>query len=345
MALSPSASPATSPSASPTGAPAASPLASSATSPATSPAAAPATGRPPTTTPGTPRPPASLLVVGTGLIGTSIALAARRHGVTVTLADRDPAAVAAAVRQGAGRAARPGDASAELAVLAVPPDAVPQTLRDTQRRLPANAYTDVASVKTPVTVGARAAGCDLRSFVPGHPMAGSERSGAGAATADLFVGRAWALCPGPHTDRRAVDLTRGLIALCGATPVTVSGEAHDRAVAIVSHAPHAVASAVAAALQLAPVDDLRLAGPGVRDVTRVAAGDPHLWTQILANNAPQVAAVLHAIAGELSRVAAALAADPPDLPTVTAMLDRGWAGRRALEAATQQRDSPLPAAR
>ncbi|MEV6601744.1 prephenate dehydrogenase [Actinoplanes sp. NPDC051346] len=291
-----------------------------------------------------PRParPASLAVVGAGLIGASIALAARAAGLTVTLADRDPAAVAEAVARGAGRPARPDDPPADLAVLAVPPDAVPGTLLGAQQRRLARAYTDVASVKAPVVAEIRAAGGDLALFVPGHPMSGRESSGAATADPDLFAGRAWALCPGPETDPAAAQAVLGLVALCRAVPVLLDVAEHDRAVAVVSHVPHLVSSAMAAALGRAAEDDLRLAGPGVSDVTRVAAGHPELWTQILRHNAPQIATVLDRIAEDLRRTATALAADPPDLATVTELLTQGRTGRSKLERAVAHRaDRPL----
>ncbi|WFE28144.1 prephenate dehydrogenase [Solwaraspora sp. WMMD791] len=287
--------------------------------------------------------PASLLVVGTGLIGTSIALAARSGGLRVALADTEPAALAAAVARGAGRAAADTDPPADLAVLAVPPDRVPGVLRDAQHRRLATVWTDVASVKAPVLAGAEAAGCDLASFVPGHPMAGSERAGPAAADGRLFAGRTWALCPVKGTDPGAVDAVRGLVRLCGATPVTLSPQAHDRAVAAVSHTPHLVAAVLAAVLARVPAEDLRLAGTGVRDTTRIAAGDPELWTQILALNATEVGAVAEAVAADLCRAAAALRAGPPDLAVLAELLAAGRAGRAALTRTTPAGPQPAQA--
>ena len=127
---------------------------------------------------------------------------------------------------------------------------------------------------------ARALGCDLESFVPGHPLAGRERHGPAAAQADLFLGRTWALCPLPETSPHAVDVVTALVVAAGADPVVTDAATHDRWVALVSHAPHLVATAMAARLAPAdvPGDALRLAGQGLRDVTRVAAGDSALWT-------------------------------------------------------------------
>ena len=148
-------------------------------------------------------------------------------------------------------------------------------------------YTDVASVKALPVAQARALGCDLETYVPSHPLAGRERHGPAAAQADLFLGRTWALCPLPETSADAVAAVTSLAVACGAVPVTTDPETHDRWVALVSHAPHLVAVAMAARLapSSVPADALGLAGQGLRDVTRIAAGDSALWTQILTANA------------------------------------------------------------
>ncbi|MEV5576831.1 prephenate dehydrogenase [Spirillospora sp. NPDC052269] len=278
--------------------------------------------------------PRRVVVVGTGLIGTSIALAMTRRGAAVRLADRDPAAVRMAAGLGAGEPLPAGPLAepADLAVLAVPPAAVPEALSDAQKRGLARVCTDVASVKGIPLAEAAERGCDMSVFVPGHPMAGRERSGPGAARADLFAGRPWALCPGPETAPDAVAVVTGLVRACGAEPVTLDAAAHDRAVALVSHAPHVVSVAMAARLEAAAEQDLGLAGQGVYDVTRKAAGDPRLWTGILLANAEPVAAVLEDLANDLARVVDALrdsgaAKDAIAAERVAGLLRRGRAGR------------------
>ncbi len=176
-----------------------------------------------------------IVIVGTGLIGTSIALAMRGADTEVLLTDRDPEAVRLAAERGAGTpwSGEPAD----LAVLAVPPPAVAATLLDVQRQGMAAVCTDVASVKGPPLAAAARLGCDLRTFVACHPLGGRERSGPLAARPDLFTGRPWVLCPTRETDRDAVATVTGLIEACGATAVTMDAAAHDRAVALVSHAP------------------------------------------------------------------------------------------------------------
>ncbi len=293
--------------------------------------------------------PASVIVVGTGLIGTSVALALRPRGVTVWLADSDPAAARLAADIGAGTVL-PGDVPggpppggpAEIAVLAVPPQAVAPTLARAQAAGLARWYTDVASVKCLPVRQARAAGCDMASFVPGHPLSGRERSGPAAARADLFLGRPWVICPDPPAAAAGLAAIEALARTCGAEPAQVSAAEHDRWVALVSHAPHVLSAAMAARLADASDGALSLAGQGLRDVTRIAAGDTGLWTQILAANAAPVAEVLAAVAADLAAVADALAdtvladtvlADTaaggpggPDLKVLAALLEQGGAG-------------------
>jgi prephenate dehydrogenase len=279
---------------------------------------------------------ASAVVIGTGLIGTSVALALRDRGVAVWLVDADPAAAQLAADIGAGRllpADGPAGGEVDVAVLAVPPPAVAVELRSAQRRKLARCYTDVASVKQLPLARARELGCDLASYVPGHPLSGRERSGPAAAKADLFLGRPWVICPLPENHGLAVSLVTSLARACGGQPVDASAEEHDRWVALVSHAPHVVAVAMAARLADAPASALALAGQGLRDVTRIAAGDAGMWSQILAANAGPAARVLRDVAGELSgvadsldRVAAGGEGSAAALGQITGLLERGRAG-------------------
>ena len=265
-------------------------------------------------------------VVGTGLIGTSVALALRERSWQVWLSDADPAAAKLAADLGAGELLPDSLAGADVAVIAVPPDAVAATLAAAQARDLARCYTDVASVKQLPVAQARERGCDLTSYVPGHPLAGREKHGPAAARADLFLGRTWALCPVAETSTEAADMVTSLVRACGAVPVRTDAAAHDRWVALISHAPHLVAAAMAAALADAPPEALDLAAQGLRDVTRIAAGDTGLWTQILSANAAPVAEVLAAVAGDLAEAARMLADGEDPEKSVEALLDRGRAG-------------------
>jgi prephenate dehydrogenase len=269
----------------------------------------------------------NVAVIGTGLIGTSIALALREHGSTVWLTDADPAAAQLAVDLGAGEPLPAGIRDpADVAVIAVPPAEVAATLAAAQARNLAHAYTDVASVKQLPVAQVRERCRDLASYVPGHPLAGREKHGPAAARADLFLGRTWALCPLPETADQAMRAVTAMVRTCGAVPVRTDPAAHDRWVALISHAPHLVAAAMAARLEDAPGEALDLAGQGLRDVTRIAAGDTALWTQILSANAAPVAEVLAAVAADLAEAARELAEDDNSDKAVAGLLDRGQAG-------------------
>ena len=282
--------------------------------------------------------PKRVLVQGTGLIGTSVALALRDKGTEVWLIDADPATAKLAADLGAGTVVpdlRDAKGIADIAVLAMPPAVVGRELARAQECAVADVYTDVASVKVLPARDARDLGCDLETYVPAHPLAGRERQGPAAAQADLFLGRTWALCPLPETAPGAVDAVTALAIACGADPVVTDPATHDSWVALVSHAPHLVAVAMAARLapSTVPADALKLAGQGIRDVTRIAAGDSALWTQILTANAGPVAEVVAAVADDLAAAASLLArlpaGTPPTAPVaagVTSLLDRGQAG-------------------
>lgn len=247
----------------------------------------------------------SAAVVGTGLIGTSIALALRARGITPHLLDADPDAARTAADLGAGVVGAPR-APVDLAVIAVPPQHVAACLHEQQARGLAQDFTDVSSVKVRPLEEAARLGCDLTRFVGGHPMAGREQSGPLAARADLFRGRPWVLTPAGSAGDRAVVRARELAELCGARPVVMEPDQHDRAVALVSHTPHLVASLLAARLLHGDESHLRLAGQGLRDATRIAAGDADLWTDILSSNASAVAEVLTELVLELDAAVDAL---------------------------------------
>ncbi|GII76211.1 prephenate dehydrogenase [Sphaerisporangium rufum] len=267
-------------------------------------------------------------VIGTGVIGTSVALGLRRAGVDVALADRDAASLAQAELMGAGTVLGPETPPADVVVIATPPSTVPAVLRDAQRRGLGAAYTDVASTKAGIVAAARRAGCDLATYVPGHPMAGREISGPAAGRAGLFEGRPWALCPAGASPA-AVALVTGLVLLCGGVPRAVAAAEHDRMVAAVSHAPHVVAAALAARFAEDGADALVLAGQGLRDTTRIAAGPPELWSDILRQNAGPVAAVLEAVAADLAAAAAALRAAEARTPGPRPAAEAGRTGASA----------------
>ncbi|MBB5937453.1 prephenate dehydrogenase [Streptomyces zagrosensis] len=247
------------------------------------------------------------LVIGTGLIGTSAALALAGRGVHVHLRDHDPGQARTAAALGAGSDTEP-EGPVDLVIVAVPPAHVADTLADAMRRGLARGYLDVASVKGGPRRALEAKGCDLTHYLGTHPMSGRERSGPLAASADLFEGRPWVLTPTRDTDTEVLNLALELVALCHAVPVVMDADAHDRAVALVSHTPQLVSSMVAARLQNADETAVRLCGQGIRDVTRIAASDPAMWIDILSANPGPVADVLAELAADLEETVRALRA-------------------------------------
>ncbi|MFE7857562.1 prephenate dehydrogenase [Streptomyces sp. NPDC101209] len=247
------------------------------------------------------------LVIGTGLIGTSAALALSQRGVVVHLTDHDPEQARTAAALGAGTDEAPGG-PVDLAIVAAPPAHVATVLADAMRRGVARGYIDVASVKGGPRRELEALGLDLASYIGTHPMSGREKSGPLAATGDLFEGRPWVLTPTRDTDTEVLNLALELVSHCRAVPVVMDADAHDRAVALVSHMPHLVSSMVAARLQNAEEAAVRLCGQGIRDVTRIAASDPGMWIDILSANPGPVADLLSDVAADLDETVRALRA-------------------------------------
>ncbi len=250
-------------------------------------------------------------IVGAGLLGSSIGHALTARGIDVALDDSSPSQLRLAIDYGAGRRQRDDD-EPSLIVVAVPPDVTADVIERELARHPKAVVTDVASVKLEPLRALRDRGVDLTHYIGSHPLAGRERGGAISARADIFVGRPWVVCRDEETSAADLALVEGLALDLGATPLEMTPEDHDRAVALVSHVPQLVASLLAGRFVDAPDGSLRLAGQGVRDTTRIAASAPELWVQILGANAEPVVDVLDALAADLTSVADALRA--PEAP-------------------------------
>ncbi|MDC4233295.1 prephenate dehydrogenase [Actinomyces sp. B33] len=247
-----------------------------------------------------------VLIIGSGLLGASLGLCLRASGVDVYLEDASPTALRLAQDIGAGTPLVDApDARPRLVVVATPPDVVDACVVRALAAHPQAVVTDVASVKDAVVEGvldeaARTGDASLaRRYVGSHPMAGRERSGAGAADADLFYGRPWVIVSHAQSSPEAVLAVRALAGDVGGVALEMDARTHDRCVALVSHAPQLVSSMLAARLVDAPAEALGLAGQGLRDTARIAASDPRLWTAILAGNAGPVAEILAAVRADL----------------------------------------------
>lgn len=245
-------------------------------------------------------------IVGTGLIGASLGIALSRLGFQVSLDDPSPTAAAIAHDLGAGVLATDTVKAPDVVVVAAPPDVVADVVAAELSQWPDAVVTDAASVKGAVLTALQDRGADLSRYVGSHPMAGREKSGARAAQGDLFEGRSWVVAPGPQASAGAVDRVRQIAEAAGSVVLIMTPDEHDAAVAAVSHVPQIAACLVASRLRDLPSDAVALSGQGIRDVTRIAASDPAMWTQILAGNAPAVRGVLEPLAQELEAVLVAL---------------------------------------
>jgi prephenate dehydrogenase len=232
-------------------------------------------------------------ILGVGLIGASVAAALRRSGTVgeiVGWTPNDDAGIALA-RGLLDRVASDVESaadSADMVVIAAPVNQAPDLLARLAPVLDARTVvTDCGSTKGSTIAAARdTLGAGFDRFVPGHPIAGSERSGPLAADPDLFRNRRWLLCPLPDTSVDACARVRDLIAPTGAIVETMPADFHDRLFAEVSHWPHALAFALSAAIAGGEFGEVALlqSGAGLRDTTRIGASSPGLWAGILLDN-------------------------------------------------------------
>lgn len=264
------------------------------------------------------------IVVGTGLIGGSIALALTERNWVVSGVDRDPDRLDRAVELGAV-AASGWDSEAEVVFVATPVNQIPDAAREALAETSA-VVTDVGGVKSSVV-----AAVDDPRFVGGHPMAGSEQDGIEGASADLFNGAVWVLTPVPDTDPAAFTLVRSIVTSLGAEVIEVSPDRHDQLVAVVSHVPHLTAAALMTIAVERSEEQrglLRLAAGGFRDMTRIASGHPGIWPDICSANRDAIIETLDQLVGSLRQLQAMVADDSRE--TLLGALTRARHARNGL---------------
>jgi prephenate dehydrogenase len=253
-----------------------------------------------------------IAVLGVGLIGGSIGLAAReRLGAIVVGYDPDPGTREAALATGAADTATDSIAAAcegaEVVFCAAPVGLLAELVAAALAASgPDTAVTDVGSTKRGIVA---VVGTDRR-FIGGHPLAGAETAGVTNARADLFEGARWYLTPTPESDGVLYDRLQRAVAGLGARPQAIEAGQHDRLMATVSGMPHAVANALAAeaAGDLASGERVPEVGPSFRDATRVAGSNPAIWADIFASNREAIADSVEAVARRLDAAAALIRA-------------------------------------
>ena len=237
-------------------------------------------------------------IVGSGLIGTSIGLGLVQRGIAVEMVDSDPLAQALAKDLTGGVVV----ADPELVILALPTSALSQVIQREIVLNPQSTFMDVGSVKSEVVLQVKTFPGLSTRFLPTHPMAGREIGGAGSARADLFQGRSWILTPEADCAPESKNLVLELITILGATPIELSAEDHDAAVAKISHLPQIAASLVAKQLTGTPAEWMELAGQGLRDTTRIAGSDEKLWKEIIYSNRTEISELLISLQNDLTQM-------------------------------------------
>lgn len=262
-------------------------------------------------------------IVGSGLIGSSIGLALRSHGVSVTMVDIDSAAQALAVDlMGGSAASNAKEDQVDLVVIAVPASSLVEVIKSESALNLNSTFMDVASIKSKPKSDVSKSNFPLSRFLPSHPMAGREIGGPESARGDLFQGCIWAYDP-MGVEEKSLTLGLELIALCGATALPIDSSEHDQAVALASHLPQAVSTLLAGQLMGAKDTHLELAGGGLRDTTRIAASSPALWSEILGSNAAALRPLLLNLQKDLS----ALIENLEDPSFLTTFMEGGNQGR------------------
>ena len=239
-------------------------------------------------------------IVGAGLIGTSIGLALRRKSIPVWLEDNSSTNLRLAVEYGAGTESIENEP--DLVIVCLPPDKTAVQIAEELEQHPEAVVTDVASVKGAILEEVKKISNHTQRYIGSHPMAGRERGGAIAAQADLFFARPWVICS-ESDNSEALYKVRQLVRLLGATPVELDYEEHDRAVALSSHLPQMVSSILASELLDRDQQEIELGGQGLRDMTRIAASNPDLWTQIISKNSKSLAPLVRSMADRLNEAA------------------------------------------
>lgn len=244
----------------------------------------------------------NIIVVGAGLIGTSIALAAKQRGDAVMLEDTNSEHLRVA-RDLLGidsEASHPE--KFDLVIVATPSQYVFRELENRFNDNPQATFIDVSGLKSELIVNVEKFPALAKRFCATHPMAGRELSGPTSARADLFQGATWILTPTSKTDDDVIETVKVLATDLGAKVQTVPALTHDKAISAVSHLPQLVSTILARTLKDVNDEELGLAGQGLRDLTRLADSSATLWAELLLQNKENVVGDLRKVQAEILEI-------------------------------------------
>lgn len=245
-------------------------------------------------------------IVGCGLIGTSIALRLKEHGISLLLSDSSEKNLLLAQDLLRTNLEQKESIEPELVVVATPPDMIFEVLKQEFAKNPKATFIDVSGIKSKLLNQVESISGLSEFFVSVHPMSGREISGPESARADLFESRAWIISPTNNSNPRAVEFAEELGELMGAVIYRLDAKTHDAVIATISHLPQILSSALGGSLESEASSHLNLAGQGLRDVSRLAGSDPDLWSTLLVGNAQEILPKLDLVINRLSKLSEAL---------------------------------------
>ena len=240
----------------------------------------------------------SVKVVGAGLIGTSIALSLKKHGLSIQMQDKDPRSERLANDLVGGVELKNPDLVIVAASIESNLDLILENLKINTESI----VMDISSVKSNLLQEVARLSANAENFVSSHPMAGREVSGAESARADLFQGRAWLGIDSEFSSERAREYLIEVVGICGGTLYWLPAKQHDEVVAAISHLPQILSTSLAYILEKQDIATLNLAGQGLRDLLRLSGSNPKLWSELLLANKEAVTSEIDKMIDALSTI-------------------------------------------
>ena len=242
-------------------------------------------------------------IIGSGLIGTSIALALKNKGIAIQMVDKEAQSERLANDLVNGEVISDPD----LVIVSASIDANLNLISQSLKSHPRSIVLDIASVKSNLLDEVLKLSDNPENFISSHPMAGREVSGAQSARSDLFVGRAWIGITSPNTSELAKELLTELVSFCGSSLYWLTAEEHDQTVAAISHLPQVLSTALAYTLDKKEVKSINLSGQGLRDLLRLSGSNPKLWSELLMANKDALDSYLSSINQSITAIKDSLA--------------------------------------